>query len=191
LRTKDRDQVFTILEAANHWHLAIHAKDRAFLHAGAVAYKGQAILLPGRSTAGKSTLVAALLKLGAEFYSDEFAVLDAEGNVHPFPRRLSLGGDSAHKGRRRADELGAKVAEQPRPVGLVALAEYRSGAEWQPRRVSAGIGAQAMMANTISQTSFQSVALPAFRRLIERVEIWKGRRGEADETAARILRMLD
>jgi hypothetical protein len=36
-------------------------------------------VLPGRSFAGKTTLVAALVQVGAEYWSDEYPVLDAEG----------------------------------------------------------------------------------------------------------------
>jgi hypothetical protein len=49
-----------------------------------------AIVLPGRSFAGKTTLTAALLRRGAEYYSDEYAVLDHGGRVHPFARPLRV-----------------------------------------------------------------------------------------------------
>lgn len=191
MRTKDRGEVFLGLEYANHGHLAQHARDRVFVHAGAVAYGGQAILLPGRSTAGKSTLVVALLKAGAELCSDEFAVLDARGNLYPFPRRVSLGSDPERKDRIHPADLGATVAREPVPVALVALAQYRPGATWQPRRLSSGAGAQALMSQTVSIDSFNHVGVPAYRNIVQRATVWKGFRGEADETAARLLRMLE
>jgi hypothetical protein len=42
------------------------------------------MVLPGKSFAGKTTLVAALVRAGAEYWSDEYAVLDANGDVHPY-----------------------------------------------------------------------------------------------------------
>ncbi len=66
------------------------APNRLFVHAGVVGWQGKAILLPGRSYSGKSTLVAALLQAGATYYSDEYALLDARGRVHPYPKPLSL-----------------------------------------------------------------------------------------------------
>ena len=62
-----------------------------FVHAGVVAVDGRALLLPGGSFTGKTTLVAALLRAGAQYGSDEYAVLDEAGLVLPaYPRPLSI-----------------------------------------------------------------------------------------------------
>ena len=63
-------------------HVAEHAPEYVFLHAGVVAWEDRALLLPGQSHAGKSTLVAELVRAGATYYSDEFALLDSQGRVH-------------------------------------------------------------------------------------------------------------
>ena len=55
-------------------------------HAGVVGWRGRAIVIPGRSHAGKSTLVAELVRRGAVYYCDEFAVLHETGRVHPYRR---------------------------------------------------------------------------------------------------------
>jgi predicted ATPase len=44
--------------------VATEAPRRVFVHAGVVGWKGQAILVPGRSYSGKTTLIAALMKAG-------------------------------------------------------------------------------------------------------------------------------
>src|SRR4029077_21066652 len=59
--------------------IAEYAVGRAFLHAGLVGWKGNAIVIPGDSYSGKSTLVAELIRAGPEYYSDEYAVLDEQG----------------------------------------------------------------------------------------------------------------
>ncbi|MEP7147984.1 MAG: hypothetical protein ABI857_03805, partial [Acidobacteriota bacterium] len=69
--------------------VAEHARDCVFIHAGVVGWKGKAIVIPANSFQGKTTLVAELVKNGAEYYSDEYAILDEKGLVHPFPRDLS------------------------------------------------------------------------------------------------------
>ena len=61
---------------------------RVFVHAGVVGWKNRAILIPGKSFAGKTSLVAELVKAGATYYSDEFAVLDFQGLVHPYHKPL-------------------------------------------------------------------------------------------------------
>ena len=61
------------------------------VHAGAVLWGERALLLPGVTHAGKSSLVAELLRRGATYFSDEYALIDSEGRVHPYPRPLLLG----------------------------------------------------------------------------------------------------
>ena len=69
--------------------IAREARDRIFVHAGVVAQYGRRALLPGSSFTGKTTLVAALVRAGATYYSDEYAALDSDGLVHPYPKPLS------------------------------------------------------------------------------------------------------
>ena len=60
---------------------AARARDVLFVHAGVVAWNGQAIVMPGSSLAGKTTLVQACLKAGATYLL---------GRVRsPRPRRTS------------------------------------------------------------------------------------------------------
>ncbi len=60
------------------------------IHAGAVLIGDKALVLPGASHSGKSSLVAELLRRGAVCLSDEYALIDAEGLVHAYPRALLL-----------------------------------------------------------------------------------------------------
>ena len=39
---------------------------------------------------GKTTLVVALLRAGAHFYTDDFALLDGDGLVHPYPNLIFI-----------------------------------------------------------------------------------------------------
>jgi len=89
-RSLDLGEVFDAFEANVHLHIAEAAPRRRFVHAGVVGWRGEAILIPGRSHSGKSTLVAASVAAGATYYSDEYAVLDEQGRDHPFPKPLSL-----------------------------------------------------------------------------------------------------
>lgn len=62
-----------------------------FVHAGVVSLGGRGVMLPGPAEHGKSTTVAALVRSGFDFLSDEAAAIDPEdGRVHPFPRPVSL-----------------------------------------------------------------------------------------------------
>lgn len=95
-----------------------------FIYAGAVTYGGRAIVLPGTSGAGKSTLVAQLLRLGADYYSDEYAVVDSRGWLRPFPCLLKLKDGLLGPRRVPAEEFGARVGEAPAPVELLVFPRY-------------------------------------------------------------------
>lgn len=65
----------------------LRRQDLFFVHAGVVAFGDNAVVLPGRSQAGKSTLVLALLAQGGRYLSDELLAFDpAGGSILPFPR---------------------------------------------------------------------------------------------------------
>ncbi len=91
-RTPDLAQAFAVLETEIRQSVAASAERRTFVHAGVVGWRGRAIVVPGRSRSGKTTLVAELVKAGALYLSDEFAVLDGRGRVHPFAKPLSIRG---------------------------------------------------------------------------------------------------
>src|SRR5260370_20083684 len=93
-RDTELDQVLATLETDLHRYIAEASPDMTFLHAGVVGWQGRAILLPGRSLSGKTSLVREMLRLGATYYSDEFAVVDDFGNIHPLPRPLGIREDS-------------------------------------------------------------------------------------------------
>src|SRR3954447_15582869 len=57
-RSEDLEAVLHALETYLHLYVGETASNRVFVHAGAVGWQGRAILLPGVSRAGKSTLVA-------------------------------------------------------------------------------------------------------------------------------------
>ena len=80
----------SLLQTQVRLFIGLEAAGLVFVHAGAVAIGERAVIFPGRSFSGKTRLVAEFLQRGATYLSDEFAVIDTEGLVHPFPTRLSL-----------------------------------------------------------------------------------------------------
>ena len=100
--------------------LAVRSPWRSFIHAGTVGWKGRAIVLPGHAGAGKSTLTRALVRAGASYYSDEFAVLDRKGRVHPYPLPLRLKtGEGPGSRVIPLAGLGGEVGTKPIEVGLI------------------------------------------------------------------------
>jgi hypothetical protein len=185
------EQLFDPLESDLQMFVAEWARRRIFVHAGVVGWRGQAIVIPGHSLSGKSTLVAALVRAGATYYSDEYAVFDAQGCVHPYARRLSLRTENFGRPVRCDPEtLGGRRGAKPLPVGLIAVSQYQSGASWRPRQLSPGQAALALLANTVPARRRPEAALAALQPVVSCAAALKGRRGEADETAAVLLRTL-
>jgi hypothetical protein len=193
-RTADLAHAFAVLESEIRQCVAAGAERRTFVHAGVVGWRGRAIVIPGRSRSGKTTLVAELVKAGASYLSDEFAVLDGRGRVHPFAKPLSIrgaGGCDVHVQARRAEELGGSCATRPLPVGLVVLAEHRPGAVWRPERLTAGRAVLEMLAHTVPARLRPEASLVALERAVARATVLKGARGEAREVAGLLLRSVE
>jgi len=191
--TPDLGHALAVLESEIRLGLAMAARGRTFVHAGAVAWRGRAILVPGRSRSGKTTLVAELVRQGALYLSDEFAVLDARGRVHPFAKPLSIRGASGcdrHTRRHAVEDLGGHSATRPLPVGLVAFTEYRERAVWEPTALSAGAAVLDLLAHTVPARLRPAESLHALARVVSGAALLKGPRGDAAQTAACLLRTV-
>lgn len=190
-RTVNLDEALDTFESALQLYVAEEARRRVFVHAGVVGWRGQAILLPGRSHAGKTTLVAELVRRGATYYSDEYAVIDERGRVHPYPRPLQVReGKSARQKKYRVEEFGGKAGRRPLPVGLVVISRYKAAARWRPRSLSAGQGALELLANTVPARRKPEAVLRALHKVVLGAPVIKGTRGEAAEMAEMVLAKL-
>lgn len=184
----DRRLALGILDAQLRMHIALNAPDHVFVHAGVVGVGERAIVLPGRSFAGKTTLVAALVQAGAEYWSDEYAVLDAEGLVHPYPKPLSMRIDAARVTEERpVESLGGRAGDRPLPVALIAFTSYRPGAAWALRPCTAGEGAVKLLEHSVAARSRPVQVLAAVRRAATDAVILEGDRGDAEEAASTLL----
>jgi hypothetical protein len=185
------DELLNFFESDLQLYIAEYAPQRLFVHAGVVGWKGRAIVIPGRSFSGKTTLVAALVKAGATYYSDEYAVLDTSGLVHPYPRKLGIrkGGRRGRTQKYAAEELGAKTGSRPLPVGLVLVSQYRAGARFSPRRLSAGQAVLALLNHTVSARRQPEVALASLNQAVAGARVIQSRRGEAGEIIAEMFRL--
>lgn len=181
-----------VIEAQLQEYVALNAVERIFVHAGVVGLGGRALVLPGYSFAGKTTLVAALVRAGATYLSDEFAPLDPEGFVHPYPRplRMRTGGD-----HRRSDHdvatFGGTAGDERLPVGLIVLTTYRPGTEWQPKLLSAGEGALGVLSHTVAARDRSEECVQVISKAIDGAVVLEGDRGEADELAPVLLQALE
>ena len=181
-----------VLDSLMRMHVAINAPGKVFVHAGAVAHAGSAIVIPGNSFSGKSTLVAAMVRAGATYFSDEYAVFDEQGLVHPYAKRLSL--------RRREDqlqvehrvhELGGVAGQHAAPLRLALITRFVAGAAWRPRRLSAAQGALALLAHAVPARLRPDETLRSLTRALGRATVLEGDRGEATDVAPQLLTTVE
>lgn len=161
--------------------LAAAATTTTVFHAGVVGWHGRALVMPGRSGAGKTTLTAALVRAGATYYTDDFASIDVGGWIHPHRRmRPGLPDDAAD-------------GPEPPPIepALVIATKFEPGATWTPE-ARRGAGATLdLVEHAFAVTERPDQALAAARAIAPSVATLRGPRGEAEELAPVLLALVD
>jgi hypothetical protein len=176
-----------LLEGEVAIHVAASAPEVIFIHAGVVGWKGRALILPGRTMTGKSSLVRALVARGATYYSDEYALIDREGRIHPYARRMSLRRPSGPPRRMLPSRLGRKPIE----------AGWVLGSQFEPARkhielatFSPGKTALLLLDNAIAARLAPARVLTAVRRVGEVARGGFLYRGESSTAAKELLPLL-
>jgi hypothetical protein len=187
-RTVNVDELLGVFESDLNVYIAQTTPRRFFVHAGVVGWKGRAIVMPGRSYSGKTTLVKEFLERGATYYSDEFAVFDGRGHVYPFARPLAIREKTTQRQTKvSAEELGGSTGVKPLPVGLLLFTQYHDSTRWQPRAMSPGKAALGLLANALSARQQPERALAFLEKAVHGARILNGARGEAKDLVRTIL----
>jgi hypothetical protein len=182
--------------------------DHVLLHAGAVEHSGRAVLLPGVSGAGKTTLVAALLQRGLRYYTDEIAALARPSlMVQPYPRALAIKQGSwpalaalEPDGEPEADHpenvwhvvpaaFGPDTVAAPRPPGVVVLPTYESGAELD----LVGIGGADAVASLLQHAfnPYEPGVLGALGNLVRGVPCYRLHYGDLGAACDKVIELAD
>ena len=178
------EEAALFVESDLHFRVAVGARDVLFVHAGVVRHGDTAILIPGSTRSGKSSLVHALVREGAVYYSDEYAVLDREGWVRPYPKPLS---------ERVSGSERPRLHEMPVPppdavwVGTVVSTHYLEGAEWSPRALTPAEAVLALFQHTVLARARPEFALEVLTATVASAAAWEGARGDATRTASLLL----
>lgn len=173
--------------------VAEFAVDRVFIHAGVVAWKGKAVIIPGRSYSGKTSLTVALVKRGAVYYSDEFAILDAEGFLHPFPKLLSVRGiiDERKQVDLPVETFGGTAGTQKIRVGIVLITQFQKGARWNPQILSAAKGLIEILKDTVAIRQNPHFTLEVLNKIVSEAIIVKSKRDDEEKSAGLILKFIE
>ena len=168
------------------------AVGKVILHAGAVAINNVGIIFPGKSMSGKSSIVAELLRRGARYYSDDYAILDADARLHPHAKKISLR-DSAENPLRQIDyaveHFQATEGIEPIAVKLVILTEYEAGKNWQPEKLSGGKAIMEIIPHTVPIRRKPAFTLRTLAKLVDFADVYSGKRGEMAKFAAEVEKM--
>ena len=184
-----RDAILATIKAVDDAVVHRLKKFRA-VHAGAVLIKGRAVLLPGSTHAGKSSLVAELLRRGASCFSDEYALIDSAGCVHPYPRPLLLREGRPQQSAIFPEELNARFATGPARVGWILATHYVPGEEWSAREIPQSEAVTLLLRNTPHEMEQAPQLLDMFIRAVSGANCFSGKRGDAAEAAERILQLV-
>ncbi len=183
-----REAALDRFEDAIQYYLAEFSDPWIFVHAGVVAWEGRAIVLPGRSHSGKSTLTAALVEAGATYSSDEYAVLGDDGLVRPYARRLSLReGPFGPAGRIDLSDRALAGEEPALPIGVVAILRWDEAAGWATEEITTGSAIMAMCDNTVPIQRRPGDTLAYLSRALAGARAIQGTRGDARAAAAEII----
>ena len=175
--------------------VAEFAVERVFVHAGVVSWKGKAIVMPAKSFQGKSSLTAELVRRGALYYSDEYAIFDKNGLVSPFPKMLSLRGKTEIDRYQQTDfpveVFGGTAGTETIPVGMVLLTGYKAKAKWKPLILSSGNGLIEIIRDTIPIRNDPAFTFTVLNQVSKNALIVQSSRGEAAATAELILKFFE
>jgi hypothetical protein len=185
---------FNYFESCLRIVIAEHAVSMVFIHAGVVGWKGRAIVVPAHSAAGKTTLVAELVKKGAVYYSDEYAVLDEHGLVHPFARPLAMRNSEdiyADQIDVPVESIGGTAGVEPLPVGFILITEYDPKAVWKPEFLTIGQGLLDVIPHTVPIGSYTEFALNVLKKMASHAIIVRSPRNDARNFAKTLLSFLE
>jgi hypothetical protein len=180
------------LESRVHLQVAALTDQAVFVHAGVVAWRGRALILPGPSHSGKSSLVASLIAAGATYYSDEYAVIDPEGRIHAFPRPLRL-----RRALEREPSTGPMAstasgeAHEPLQPAWIMNLRYRPEAIWDPKKLTPGQTLLALLENTVAVRRQSELTLRTLRLAVESAIGWQSERREANDATREIVRLME
>lgn len=179
------------LESRVHLEVAALTEQAVFVHAGVVGWRGKALAIPGRSHSGKSTLVAALVAAGATYYSDEYAVIDLEGIVHAFPRRLRLRGNLAQDAVNvSVSDCASKAPLPPLQLGWVLNTRYAAAVACEPRRLTPGQTLLSLLGNTVAVRRQSELTVRTLSLAVASATGWQSERAEAASAAEEIVRLI-
>lgn len=207
LKPFPRKSALTVLEWRLNWCVYAFACRFLILHAAVVERDGVALLLPGHSGVGKSTLCAGLVASGWRLLSDELALLDpADGLLRPLARPISLKNESielirtiardATFGPVATDTAKGRIAHMKPPTssvdraddcaspGLIVLPRFERDAQLRLTSATKTSTFFELAQNSLSYDVLREVGFRALTRLVDGSDCYRLAYSSLDEVVA-------
>ncbi|MSR63738.1 MAG: hypothetical protein EXS08_15030 [Planctomycetes bacterium] len=177
------------VRALNHELLqALMQRCRAhyFVHAAVLVHGGRALVLPGLSRAGKSTLALALVLEGARFLSDELLCYTDVGRAEALPRALKIRDEcvgyfpelatrfvGSGEGRFLPFEaLPRDVLAEPAPIGAVIVPRWMGDGQERLTPTSRGEALLALAAASLNFGAHREISLDWLAELVDEAQVF-------------------
>lgn len=201
-----REEVFPIIEESL-WDLLIEYRDEVLLHSAVVVKEGSALLLPGLSKSGKTSLSVSLLKRGFHFYSDELAPITYDLRVKPCPLPMKIRERVLSELPPLTPELrlwplpfwvsGQKVFyalptggkpsfEEGVPIRLIVFPLVRLGLPLEEEEVTPGAGGMNLLLHMINREALGEEGFEMVVNLVREVPCYVLRAGSIAEASERV-----
>jgi hypothetical protein len=189
---------------------ALDTGEHLILHAGGVERGGIGVVFPGDVEAGKTTLIAGLVRAGWGYLTDEGVAVDRENLViDPYPKPLSIDrgawplfpeleprvdlGTDAYKADQwqvpaadiRPDALGRSC-----PVSMIFFTKYESGVDTAVEPLGRAEALVEMAKNTFKFDEQGAAALDLLAELVRPAECYRLSSGDLDAAVAAVTKLL-
>ena len=124
--------------------------------------------------------------------SDEYAVLDVDGMVHPFERDLGVRPSAAEPAvPTDPGSFGGSRSTTPVEAGLVVFTGFVENGEWRPEQMTLGNAILESVPQVIPFSFNTEFVLKVLNTTFNRAIIVRSDRGEARSAAPKILEFFD
>lgn len=143
------------------WHVNSETARRTgnflLIHAGAVSEDGRGVILPGKSGAGKTTLVSALVRDGFGYLSDELGVIDPVfRRLYPYPKALAFKNGLNGQSHVSPERIRSGAVAEDCEVALIVTLQFQSGADAEVTELSPAQAALELSRNAVNLNQYRS-----------------------------------
>lgn len=197
------------------WHVnrqvVARSNTKVLVHAAAAEHGGVALLFPAAMESGKSTLVAALVRTGLGYLTDETVGIDpASLLVHPYQRAISLDPGSwqvlpdleprvapgawRYRGRQwqvAPTSIRPGCLTGPVPARFVITPQYRAGAVTNLEPISRANAVSVLAEHSFNLRAHGASGLRTLAAIVRGCDCFRLTIADLDDACAFVMRLLE